>query len=132
MGNHDYMEFNGNSSTDYVQMSSRGETTDEWDNERSMDMSASDNDDFNNSGFEDENKAWTDKRSPDSRTFNEDEQSWKEKKDMGNSSDDAGAGAGYGSHTSNRGTSNNNWDANDQMQRGRERHGDDEEGNSLF
>ncbi len=42
-----------------------------------------------------------------SRTFNEDEDTWEEEKRLAN--------------TSNQGTQNNDWDANDQMQRGPER-----------
>lgn len=59
-------------------------------------ISASDNDDFNNQGWpEDED------RNAQSRTFNEDEDTYEEEQRMGG----------------NSGTQNNNWDANDQTQR---------------
>jgi hypothetical protein len=108
--------------------------------EDSMRMS-SDNDDFNQSGFEEDNEteekqAWRDKiRSDDSRTFNEDEPTWKEEKRMSgmdedNEENEGGSGADYGSR--NAGTANNNWDANDQMQRGNGLHNDEEDRNSAY
>ena len=108
--------------------------------EDSMRLS-SDNDDFNQSGFEEddeaeEKQAWRDKiRSDDSRTFNEDEPTWKEEKRMSgmeedNEENEGGSGADYGSR--NAGTANNNWDANDQMQRGNGLHDDEEDRNSAY
>jgi hypothetical protein len=116
--------------------------------------SASDDDDFNTSGFEeddteddkdDSTTAFRDKiRSSDSKTFNEDEASWKNKKDgaasnpnAGSGAMDAGSGAAYGTNSdggtsSNKGTSNNNWDATNPAHRGREIHGDDEEKNADY
>ena len=137
---HDYMENNGNSTSDYNLTS---DLNDDWDESRSQNLSGrdtdfdggshsqemrSDDDDFNSSGFEDE-KPITDMRSSDAKTFNEDEESWRNKKDMSGYEDDFDNET---RHTGNRGTGNNNWDATDQTQRGREWHGDDEEKNSLF
>ncbi|MCR5861753.1 hypothetical protein LRS05_06205 [Flavobacterium sp. J372] len=68
-------------------------------------MSGSDNDDFNNQGWpEDEDM------NAQSRTFNEDEETYDEERNMS-----GGGSGGYGG--SNRGTENNNWDATDQTQR---------------
>jgi len=78
-------------------------------NEESRDM-RSDNDDFNDSGWDDRNN--NEDRSADSRTFNEDESSWEEEQHMGGS---------------NRGTTGNDWNENDQMQRGKGRGFDGEE-----
>ncbi len=64
----------------------------------------SDNDDFNDSGFDDESREAT------SRTFNEDEDTWEQEQRM------QGLGPNSDSY-SNQGTRNNNWDANDQTQR---------------
>jgi len=128
---HDYMEFNGNSSADY-RMNERFESSEDWDSGSHSQEMRSDSDDFNDSGFDDESRSFADRRSSDSRTFNEDEDTWRHEQNMSGNSDDAGSGAGYGQNLGNRGTSNNNWDANDQTQRGREWHDDEDEKNSLF
>lgn len=141
---HDYMENNGNSMNDYNLTS---DLNDDWDESRSQSLSgrdtdfdggshsqemSSDSDDFYSSDFEDEDKALTDRRSSDAKTFNEDEDTWRHEQRMKGREDEAGSGANYGQDLSNRGTSNNNWDATDQTQRGREWHDDEDEKNSLF
>lgn len=141
---HDYMENNGNSMNDYNLTS---DLNDDWDESRTQSLSGrdtdfdggshsqemrSDDDDFNSSGFEDNDKPITDMRSSDAKTFNEDEDTWRHEQRMSGREDGAGSGANYGQDLSNRGTSNNNWDANDQTQRGREWHDDEDEKNSLF
>lgn len=75
----------------------------------------SDNDDFNDSGFEEE-----DSREAQSMTFNEDEDTWEAEKRM------SGSGPESDSY-SNPGTRNNNWDATDQMQRTSGVHDDEQQ-----
>jgi hypothetical protein len=126
-GGHDYMENNGNSSSDYELNRRLGSDQDFDGGSHSQEM-RSDNDDFNDSGL-DEERSFTDRRSSDSRTFNEDEDTWRHEQNMSGYEDDANNET---RQAGNRGTSNNNWDANDQTQRGREWHGDEDEKNSLF
>ena len=141
---HDYMENNGNSTSDYNLTS---DLNDDWDESRTQSLSgrdtdfdggshsqemSSDSDDFYGKDFEDEERSMADRRSSDSRTFNEDEDTWRHEQRMSGNEDEAGSGATYGQDLSNRGTSNNNWDANDQTQRGRDWHNDEDEKNSLF
>ncbi|MGV3461055.1 MAG: hypothetical protein ACO1N9_11455 [Flavobacterium sp.] len=77
-----------------------------WRDERRS-MNPSDNDDFNNQGWpEDDEK----NANPRSRTFNEDEATYDDEQRAG----------------SNAGTRNNNWDANDQTQRTSHIHDDEQ------
>lgn len=99
-GGHDYMENNGNSASDY-NLHRRFEN--DFDGGSHSQEMRSDNDDFNDSGFDDESNSQ-------SRTFNESEETWNREK-------------------RNAGTKNNNWDANDPMQRGIH---DDEDQNSGY
>jgi len=118
------MEFGGNSSADYNLQSGFVSSDNAGDSE-SQEM-RSDSDDFNDSG---EDEAFRDKiRSSDSRTFNEDEATYKAEKREGTQNNVSGPD--YGSNAGNQGTANNNWDANDQMQRGNGLHDDDEEENN--
>lgn len=67
-------------------------------------MNASDNDDFNNQGWPED-----DERNAQSRTYNEDEDTYEDEQ-----------------RTANSGTQNNNWDANNQTQRTSHIHDDEQ------
>lgn len=80
----------------------------------SLDAARGDNDDFNDNGFDE------DSREAQSRTFNEDEDTWEEEQRMSGSGPNSEP---YG----NNGTRNNNWDANDQTQRTSGIHDDEQQ-----
>ena len=96
---HESQQHNGNSWNDESR-DAQGINPDE----NSEELNASDNDDFNNQGWpEDEEK------NAKSRTFKEDEESYENEQ-----------------RTSTNGTPNNNWDANDPIQRTTHIHDDEQ------